>query len=318
MGQYSRLLKNGKRWYYSGQLNGQKYFSKAIYLSKAECAKAERTKLSELESGARPSRASLLEICEKRLDYLETKTKNYFEDNKRLFKKLIDFWGANYPARAVTREMINEYLLSECKRCKAEGYDNHTVNAQIRHIKALFNFAVYELECLDRNPANRLKFFPVTKNTKYIPPDEHINLVCAYLLPHQRRIMLFCAQSACRISEALRATGKDIDIEEGFLTLWTRKKKYGDLTSRRINLPEEVAELKQPGLLFPEWKDRPRFLEKHCEVLGIPVFGWHAFRHRKASIMAKEGVPINAIQHYLGHESIVVTQQYLHLLGYRL
>ena len=320
MGQYPRKLKNGKRWFYSGQYRGNKYHSMAIYLTKKECKKAEREKLVELEEELNNPKnyITLLEACTKRLDFLETKSREYYLDNRRLFKKVIPLWGANTDIREITRSMVNEYLLSECRRCKLAGYDNHTVNAQIRHFKSFFVFVIDELEGLDKNPLRKFKFFPVKRNIKYIPPDDHINMVCECLFPHQKSIYLFCILTACRVSEALRATGEDVDTTNGLLTLWTRKKKYGDLTPRRIELPKEVTEMKREGRLFPEFSRYPRFIEKTCEIVKVKRFGWHAFRHRKASLMAKNGVPINEIQHYLGHESILVTQQYLHLLGFRL
>jgi integrase len=74
--------------------------------------------------------------------------------------------------------------------------------------------------------------------------------------------------------------------------------------------------MKKEGRLFPEWSDRPKFLEKICKKVGVKPFGWHAFRHRKASIMAKNSIPLVEIMNYLGHDNIEVTQKYLRLLGY--
>ncbi len=318
MGQYRKKIKIGERWLYAGQFRGQKYHSKAIYLTKKDCAAAERKLLLEMEKGISPCSAiSLLELCTKRLDYLETKTQNYYKDNKRLFQKIIKAWG-DIPVYKISREMVSKYLLDQSNKYAAEGKDNNMVNYDLKMLKALFTFAVDELECIHRNPAAKSKRFPVKRNTKYIPPYHHIEMVCCSLNHRQWELYAFCYHTACRISEALRATGDDIDIESGLLTLWTRKKANGDLTPRKILIPEPVIEMKKDGKLFPEWTYRPRFLEDACKALGIPVFGWHAFRHRKASIMAQMKEPINAIQHYLGHESIIVTQQYLHLLGYRL
>jgi integrase len=316
MGQYKKKIKIGERWLYSGQFRGQKYHSRAIYQTKKECATAERKLLLEMERGTSPTSAvTLLEVCEKRLDYLESKTLGYYKDNKRLFKKIIEEWG-DVPVYKISREMVAKYLLDQSNKYSHLGIDNNMVNYDLKMLKALFTFAMEELECINRNPATRAKRFPVKRNTKYIPPYHHIEMVCCHLNERQRALYVFCYHSACRISEALRATGDDIDNR--FLTLWTKKKAHGDLTPRKILLPEPIAEMKREGKLFPEWTYRPRFLEDACKALDIPVFGWHAFRHRKASIMAQMKEPINAIQHYLGHESIIVTQQYLHLLGYRL
>ena len=113
----------------------------------------------------------------------------------------------------------------------------------------------------------------------------------------------------------LRATGVDIDTKINLLTLWTRKKRYGDLTPRRTPLPWQIPMMKMTGKLF-SWDEYPGFLEKSCKELEIKPFGWHVYRHRKASLMAMDRSSITEIQHYLGHESIAITSKYLQLLGF--
>ena len=41
---------------------------------------------------------------------------------------------------------------------------------------------------------------------------------------------------------------------------------------------------------------------------GIRVFGFHALRHARASIMDMNNVPIGAIQRVLGHENRTMTE----------
>jgi hypothetical protein len=40
------------------------------------------------------------------------------------------------------------------------------------------------------------------------------------------------------------------------------------------------------------------------------------FGGQVTSLMAKQRVPILEIKNYLGHESLEITQKYLHILGY--
>ena len=92
MGQYVRKLKKGVRWFYSGQYMGQKYHSKIMFLTKRECARAEREKLQELDDSERNSVVDiyLMELLNHRLDYLQlTRSSEYFSDNKRLCKKML-------------------------------------------------------------------------------------------------------------------------------------------------------------------------------------------------------------------------------------
>ena len=43
---------------------------------------------------------------------------------------------------------------------------------------------------------------------------------------------------------------------------------------------------------------------------GLPHFGWHSFRHTFASHLVMKGVPLPAIQQFLGHSVITVTMRY--------
>lgn len=315
---YKRKLSKGIRWFYSGQHKGHKYHSKAEYLSSAECKKAEAERLAQIDEEINKPKntVTILEICTRRLDYLLTaKSEQYYKDNQRAFRRLLKHVG-DVKIDEVTRADMHRFFLKEASRLKEEGKGNHEVNSEIRYIRALFNYAIDELEVINTNPTRKIKFYPIDKKLKYIPLDVAMDWVYESSLNHQRRLITFVKDSGARISEALRATGEDIDTDMNLLTLWTRKKRNSDLTPRRIPLPESIKEMKKNGLLFPEWKKQPRFIEELCKRLEIKVYGWHAYRHRLASIMASKNIPLVEIMTILGHDNIEVTQKYLRLLGF--
>ena len=214
------------------------------------------------------------------------------------------------------KPQIHKFLLGEAQRLEKAGKANYSVNADLRYLRALFNYGIDDLEVLDINPTRRIKFYPIEKKLKYIPPDEDIEAVFNEATPSQKKLLVFVDLSGCRISEALRATSDDIDTRMDLLTLWKRKKKFSDLTPRRIPLPPELRDYGGVGRLFPEWCAYPYFLRNICDRLKIKRFGWHAFRHRKASLLASKNIPLVEIMHLLGHDNIEVTQQYLRLLGF--
>jgi integrase len=320
MGQYRRKLATGDRWYYSGQHRGAKYFSKAEFLTKTECKDAERRRIDEIEKELKHPRQkmTLLELCEKRLDFLQSaRSKKHYKDNRRMIARILDAWGRETEVEKITRAMCHDFILSEANRMKAEGKSNFHVNASIRYLRSLFNFAVDELEVIEENPTKKLKFYPTEGKLKYIPTDAEIELLMGHSLPHQQKLIVFMLESGARISEALRAVGKDIDSGMNLLTLWTRKKKHGTLTPRRVPLPVNIAPMKTgDGPLFPDWQEQPRFLEKICTRLKMNPVGWHSFRHRYASILAAKGIPLIEIMNLLGHDNIETTQKYLRLLGF--
>jgi len=241
----------------------------------------------------------------------------YNRDNQRTFKRLLKDVG-DVQLDAIKRPMIHQFLINESKRLKKAGKGNYEVNAELRYIRALFNYAINDLEVLDINPAKKIGFYPIDKKLKYVPSESDFELVYQEAHRQQQGLIMFVKESGCRISEALRAKGSDIDLHMDLLTLWTRKKKNSDLTPRRIPLPDVLREYKcaDDEKLFDEWVKNPRFIEKICKKIKIKVFGWHAYRHRKASILAKNNVPLVEIMAILGHDNIEVTQIYLRVLGF--
>ncbi len=94
-----------------------------MFLTKRECARAEREKLQELDDSERNPHVDicLMELFNHRLDYLQlTRSLEYYRDNKRLSKKILKVWG-NLPVSDVTKKMVIDLILSEVKRCRREG-----------------------------------------------------------------------------------------------------------------------------------------------------------------------------------------------------
>ena len=60
-------------------------------------------------------------------------------------------------------------------------------------------------------------------------------------------------------------------------------------------------------------KDIPKECESWMEVAGIENFRWHDLRHTFASRLVSWGVSLYAVQAFLGHSSIKVTERYSHL-----
>ena len=123
LGIYQRKVKAGLRYYYSGQYLGVKYFSRAIYKNKGETKKAERHKRNEIDEQARrpTNDISLYELIEKRLDLIkETKSLDYYKENKRYFRLILNEWG-KIKASEVSKQMVNSLLMKEGKRLKAAG-----------------------------------------------------------------------------------------------------------------------------------------------------------------------------------------------------
>ena len=314
MGQYNRKLKKGFRWYYKGQYQGVPYNSKAIYLTKGECARAEREMLRRLDEQIRQPvcTMTLKELMSSRLDELETKkSAGHYKINRTYFKKALAAWG-DVDVREITKAMVNDFMIQEAKLAKKEKVTNYRVNAMLRSLKALFNFGIKVHDLDIKNPCI-IDFFPIDKRLKYIPPEEDINAVKTMCNQEQLLIFNFVDESACRIMEAVRFSYEDIDND--LVTLWTRKSRNSNLTPRRIPKPRCIDGMTGKGPVFA-YQTAPKFLERYVRKLKQRSWNWHNLRHRRASLWASSGMSFFEISHRLGHSNLKTTQGYLQLLGF--
>jgi len=313
MGQYKRKLKRGERWYFQGMYCGQRYCSKAIYLTKMEAKNNERDYITKLDEQIRkPTKEmSLFDLMENRLDYLKLKKSNfYYKENKRYFKKALDFWGQDKLVSEIERNDVNDLLMAEAKRLQNKGKSNHKINAMIRCLKALFNYGERQHSLKSDNPVKFAEFYSIDVKLKHIPTNDEINAVRASLNQSQAFLFTFVEQTGCRIMEAIRFKAEDIDGD--LITLFTRKSKNSNLTPRRIPKPDCLVGYKGKGRVFKDWSAYPRFLEEATEG----KWNFHNLRHRRASIWANSGMTILELMNRLGHSNLKTTQGYLQLLGF--
>ena len=318
MAQYSRKLKRGIRYWYKFDYNNKTYFSKAIYLTKSEAKRAENIRYEEVSRQARnPSEKpnlSLLEAINERLDLLKAKkSEKYYKENKTYYSDFLKTIG-NVPMNSITRKDINDFLFKVASNAKVKGNDNYGVNYMLNLLNALFNYAIESHELEIRNPCQGIKPFPVTKKLKYIPSDNDIEAVKSICTPEQKLLIDFISETAARINEPLKVTGKD--IFDDYIILYTKKSRNSNIVPRKVLKPDCIRdiELKEDEKLFKLWSDTPKFLKRKIKFLKQKEWNWHNLRHRKASIWSKQGLPLYEIMSRLGHSNLKTTQRYLQLI----
>lgn len=312
MGQYSRQLQKGIRWFYKFDLNGKTYRSNTIYHTKTEAKKAEAEAYTEADYRQRNPKESpeisLLQAINERLDYiLVRKSKSYYNDNKRYLGIALFRFG-DFSIDSIKRGDIETLLQAEIKR------GVYTVNAILRSLKALFNHAIDSYDLDIKNPCSKIRLYAVEKRIKYIPTDIEINTLLTDCSEPQRRLIEFIRDTGARLSEALNLTGKDVTNVD--VTLYTRKSTNSNLVARIVDKPDCLNGLTfaPETKVFGNWNAQPKFLERKLKKLGLKPWGYHNLRHRFASKLSAENTPIFEIMKLLGHSSISTTQIYLQTL----
>lgn len=139
-----------------------------------------------------------------------------------------------------------------------------------------------------------------------------------------------------RLGELLALTVSDIDFKEGTINI---NKSYQRLqgkdvitapktykSNRIITIPEKLclglnryvdnqANIDTESRIFSSSKSKlSSYLKTTTKAIGIKPICIHEFRHSHASLLIELGYPLMAIADRLGHENVITTYRYAHLL----
>ena len=234
---------------------------------------------------------------------------------------------------AFGRVPLDRIGVQDVERLKAallERVSRKRVNNILNVLSKILKYA-HELEVIERVP--RIKTLKVAPTKfDFFTYEELDRLVdAAKEEPDWLAAILVAGDAGLRLGEILALQWEDIDLKTGTLTVmrtdWRAQvgaPKGG--RARKIPLtPRAVAALKAVrhlrGKLVFCWEDGKRWTlvtmragikrqEKRC---GLRTTGWHVLRHTFCSHLAMKGAPPRAIQELAGHQSITVTNRYMHL-----
>ncbi len=324
----------GKGWRYDFTLKGERY-TQAWYKTKTKAKQAEADKRKEVMEPQKetqiPTDMDFLELVNRRLDHLKAyNSEKHYEDYRYLAAKWVQQWG-QLKASDVTPEMIERYILQRSR------VSPQTANKELRSLRSLFNFGK-KRKLIRENPTDDLIFLPVERRIKYVPTAEDIDKIIGVANEQMEDYLWTIRETMARVSEINRLTWDDINFNERYVVLYTRKKKGGHLTPRKVPMTQKLFEVlsrkfaeRDPSKPWVFWhtywsnktgetlegpyKNRRKTLKTLCKKAGVRYSGFHALRHSGASIMENSNVPVGAIQKILGHENRETTEIYLHTLG---
>lgn len=328
----------GKRWRYDFTHQGTRH-TEAWFKTKKAAKEAEARKRQELknpppveaEAETIPTDMAFLDLLNRRLDYVRAyKSQKYYVDHIYTARKLVKEWR-HLKCTEITLLMVQGYLI---KRAKVSAF---TANKELRYLRAMFNFGIKQ-DLVKTNPTHGLEFMPVEKKIKYVPAKEDVAKVLLAADPDTQDYLMAIKETMARMGEINRLTWDDVDFERKTVVLYTRKKKGGHLTPRKIPMTTRLYGMlekryknrdktkpwvfwgrhwssKAGGFVEGPYQDRKKIMGTLCRKVGVRYFRFHALRHFGASVMERANVPIGSIQRLLGHENRSTTEIYLHSIG---
>ena len=334
------LKGKGKGWRYDFTLKGirhtETWFKTKKAAKQAEAKKREEIKNPKPKIPVEPIQIDMdfLELVNKRLDHVKAyNSERHYTDHIYMARKWVREWKG-LMCNEIGTEMIRGFLLKRLRQ--TSGY---TANKELRYLRALFNFAMHSTRnWISHNPTRGIDFFPVEKKIKYVPPKEDVLRVILAADPNTHDYLWAIALTLGRMSEINRLAWQDVNLNERYVILYTRKKKGGHLTPRKVAMPDKLFkvlshrhEKRDKNISWVFWhhywsrktrtwvigpyKERKRFMKTLCKKAGVKYFRFHALRHFGASLLEQSNVPIGSIQRILGHENRSTTEIYLHSIG---
>jgi len=322
----------GKGWRYDFMLIGVRY-TQAWFKTKREARQAEANARKEVLKPQPEVQTDMdfLELVNRRLDHIKAyNSKAHYDDYRYRCKPWVQLWGS-LTCSEVSREAVQRFIL---KRSRVSAY---TANKELKSLRSLFNFGKKQ-SWIPVNPTEGIELLPVEKKVKYIPPLEDIFKVIAAAESDTQDYLWTIRETMARVSEVNRLTWDDVDLEGRYVILYTRKKKGGHLTPRKVPMTERLYKLlsrryagREPRVPWVFWHTyvskktgercegpygrRKRLMKGLCKKAGVRYFNFHALRHSGASVMDSLGVPIGSIQRILGHEQRRTTEVYIQSIG---
>lgn len=205
--------------------------------------------------------------------------------------------------------------------CKERGNKPGTINAYIRHMRAVFN-KVVAWEYLPASPFRNLSELPKEQKAPQFIPSSDVTTFLANISDiDERRILTAYIYSGRRRAELLGLEWKDIDMvrEEYFVA-----KSKAHLSKWYPMHPMLKAVLEAigqgDGRVFTRWKHPDTVTDiatrafKAANMQGLTL---HKLRHTFATLLMDQGVDMRTIGALLGHTNMKATEIYAHVTDIR-
>jgi integrase len=204
------------------------------------------------------------------------------------------------------------------------GRKRETIRKSVKYLAA-----VLEENGIEPNPARDKRIrLPRAEPAELEPPSsEHVEAVVRLLAPAYRLPLLWLDWSGARVASVETALVGDYDVHARRVRL--RASTTKTRAALWVDLPDPLADAIETTLpprddrdvaarLFPGvTADRLRTaIARACKAAGVPVFSPHDLRHRRISLLHRQGRTWAEIGRLVGQRKLSITADtYTHVLS---
>ena len=343
-----KKLSNGTRYRYRKLVKGVHIRSPFVFPTSMAAATAEAEAVQQfMITGKTPSISSdtpetaetIHQLLNRRVQWLrDHRSQRHARDNNDLFRQVFKFapeWE-DLPVQDLTAEAVSKWADKWAEDLTKRGKSRLRVNKALVNLQAAFN-CPWESRRAERtyayNPFALIERYSIEKKAKRVPTIRQAKKVLKAAQAGEKRLFIEVQiETGARPGEAMKIKISDVSFSPPSIVLYTRKKRGGSLTPRRVPISKEFADrlkrwIRKSGnnvyLFQQDGREEPRterwalnLQMKACKDAKVPYFTLHCWRHWHASKLVREKKSLVQIKERLGHESISTTDKYIHdLMG---
>ena len=268
------------------------------------------------------------DVADKYLKWAKTNKAREGRDDESSYK--------NHLADRFDKKRLDEITTFDLERMKSDLLKEKMAPASVKHylvlIRQMFNKALAWKMYSGPNPIKGVKIpAPQNQRERFLSYEEADQLLkeLAGVSKQVYDMALLSLQTAMRAGEIFNLKGRDLDFDNGLITIMNPKNKQ----TRKAYMTADVKSMlsgripKNPSdLVFPDRNGKKGIQVSHAFDRVVDRLKlnkgvkdrrqevtFHTFRHTFASWLALQGTPIFTISQLLGHKSLAMTQRYSHL-----
>lgn len=235
----------------------------------------------------------------------------------RILATLQQWFKAGTYMEDITTDRINSYVA----QCQHDGNGNSTVNRKLAILKVVIDQA--NIAGLNANQIQVPRLREGHGRTQWLTPLEidRVLTEARIVRPWFGDLVTFLVDTGCRVGEVFNLQWSDVTRKpNGDVDITLRDTKNG--SSRTLPCPSRIILLLDGRLSLASpfadadrnqvnrmWNRMKFNMGKAQDNEFVP----HALRHTCASRLAQAGLPLLALQKWMGHKTLAMTQRYAHL-----
>lgn len=322
--------KAGRRYKAELYVGGRRAASRRGFLTKKDA----KTWLHEAEQQAltgassQPIGTAFSSVAGPYLDDMQARRQpGTYRDKKAVLNRFLTYMGGDFLLEDLTAEQIDGYFAGRYTDRGAKAANRDRIE-----LCALLNWAIRK-NMWQSNPFRVVEPYPETRFVRRVPSAEELAAVRLAATGDERDFIDTLYFTGARLSEVAKLTWEDVNMERKTITLWTRKRRKGNLEPRCLAMTEKLQSImvrrwdsadRHPVLVYPNSHGEPHkradawlrtLFQRLCERAGVEYFTAHGIRHHVATrLKDSRKATIFQVKEFLGHMNLSTTERYLHEL----